>query len=348
MKKILVLCLAAALVLSLGTAAFAAGDAWGEYSMENNGYGYLTANFPSYYPADMVIPEGAQVVSDKVDAILFDGEAEVEIHPMTAAEKSDVLSAFSADTVEWAGLARMGIPAVSEGESVAAEDVFTSFDAEAIAEELAGYALLARADGFTAVRLTGLEAFPEALAEAAKALFSDAMNENGVIALFGSAADGDASAEASGEAAGDTDAQVREILTAMGLAGYLQYVQISREGAAALDQTPPPSIVVEAIEYTKPIEAGESGIILPESAKAGESFEIVAMGPTDAVSAMLRDESGENLPIEDLLKENLGDSLRFTFTVKYDAPASLPIYLYLMTTTGWETEPVASANLVVN
>ncbi len=71
------------------------------------------------------------------------------------------------------------------------------------------------------------------------------------------------------------------------------------------------------------------------------------MGPVEAVSAMLRDESGENLPIDDMLKENLGDSLRFTFTVTFDAPTSMPIYLYIMTTEGWETAPAASAQLEV-
>ena len=349
MKKILSICIAAALVLSLATAAFAAGDAWGEYSMENNGYGYLTANFPSTYPADMVIPEGAQVVSDKIDAILFNGEAEVEIEPLTDAEKQEMVTAFAASPVEWAGVSRMGIPAVSEGETIEAADVFTSFDADAIAEALAQLALLARADGHTALRLVGLEAFPEALAAAAEELFSDVMSENGVIALIGGA-DAAASDEGSGEPSaetGDTDAQVREILTAIGIAGYLQYVQISREGAAARDTTPPPSITVEAIAYEKPLEPGETAILLPDSATAGETFEVVVMGPADAVSAMLRDEAGENLPIEDMLKENLGDSMRFTFYVHFDAPVSMPVYLYFMSASGWNAEPEASADLVV-
>ena len=340
MKKILTLCLAAALVLSLGSAALAADDAWGEYSMENNGYGYLTANFPSVYPADMVIPEGEQVVLDKIDAILFDGEAEVEIEPMTDAEKQDMLDAFASEPVEWDGLARMGVPAVSEGEAVYAPDVFTSFDAEAIEAELAELALVARSEGYNALRLTGLEEFPAGLADAAEELFADAMAEGGVIALT-------ASVSASGEAASDSEAQLRELFAAIGAAGYFQYVQISREGAAARDTTPPPAIVVEALAYEKPLEPGESGIILPEEAKAGESFEVVAMASTDAVSAMLRDENGENLPIDDMLKENLGDSLRFTFVVTIDEAGTLPIYLYTMTTAGWNEEPDAAAELVV-
>ena len=334
MKKILSICLAAALVLSLGTAVFAsseAADAWGEYNMENDGYGYLTANFPSVYPADVVEGEGEQVVVEKTDAILL---------TMTDAEMQTMLDAFAAEGVEWSGLARMGIPAVYEGESVLASEVFTSFDAEAIAEELAQYALLARADGFNALRLVGLEEFPEVLAAAAEELFADAMSAGGVIALT-------ANADASGEAAADTETQLRELFAAIGAAGYLQYMQVSRDGLAALDTTPPPAIEPEAIEYEKPLEPGESAIILPDEAKAGESFEIVAMGPADAVSAMLRDESGENLPIEDMLKENLGDSLRFTFTLNFDAPASMPIYLYLMTTEGWADEPIASAQLEV-
>ena len=331
MKKILTFCLAAALVLSLGTAAFASEEGWGEYNMENDGYGYLTANFPDVYPADIVEGEGAQVVVEKTDAILL---------TMTDAEKQEMSSAFSAESVEWSGLARMGIPAVYEGESVAAADVFTSFDAEAISEALAEYALLARADGFNALRLVGLEEFPETLAEAAEELFSNALAENGVIALIDSA-------DASGEPAEDTDTQLRSIFAAIGASGYLQYMQVSRDGLAALDTTPPPSIEPEPIAYEKPLEPGEIAIVLPDEAKAGEPFEIVVMGPADVTSAMLRDESGENLPIDDMLKENLGDSLRFTFTVKYDAPASLPIYLYFMTTDGWEADPAASANLEV-
>ena len=336
MKKLITICLAAALVLSLGTAAFGSGEAWGEYNMENDGYGYLTANFPATYPADVVVGEGEQVVVEKTDAILL---------TMTDAEKQEMLSAFSSDAVEWSGLARMGIPAVYEGEPVSAEEVFTSFDAEAIAEELAQYALLARADGFNALRLVGLDAFPAALADAADALFLDAMSEGGVIALTENAgASGEA---ASGEAASDTDTQLRDIFAAIGAAGYLQYMQVSRDGLAALDTTPPPAIEPEAIEYEKPLEPGETAIVLPEEAKAGETFEIVVMAPADVTSAMLRDESGENLPLEDMLKENLGDSLRFTFYVRYDAPASLPIYLYFMTTNGWDAEPSASANLEV-
>ena len=331
MKKIITFCLAAALVLSLGTAAFASGEAWGEYNMENDGYGYLTANFPDSYPADIVEGEGEQVVIEKTDAILL---------TMTDAEKQAMASAFSADSVEWSGLSRMGIPAVYEGEPVYAEDVFTSFDAAAIAEELSQSALLARADGFNALRLVGLEAFPESLAAAAGELFSDAMADSGVIALVESAG-------ASGEAAADTGTQLREIFAAIGAAGYLQYMQVSRDGLAALDTTPPPAIEPEAIEYEKPLEPGETAIVLPDEAKAGETFEIVVMGPADVTSAMLRDESGENLPIEDMLKENLGDSLRFTFYIKYDAPASLPIYLYFMTTNGWDAEPSASADLEV-
>ena len=356
------------MVLSLGTAAFASseaasaetsapasasaaapaaaagGDAWGEYSMENNGYGYLTANFPSTYPADYVIPEGEQVVSEKIDAIMFNGEAEVSYNPLTDAEKQEMYTAFQADPVEWSGIARMGIPAVYEGESIYAPDVFTSFDTEAIEAELAEIALIARSEGFTALRITGLEEFPEAMAEAVGDLYVKAMSENGVIALFESGyGSGDASAESA-----DIDTELRNLFMAMGEAGYLQYVQVSREGAAAMDQTPPPAIEPEAIEYTKPLEAGDSGIILPESAKAGESFEIVAMGPVDVMSAMLRDEKGDNLPIDDMLKENLGDSLRFTFTVTFDAPTSEPIYLYFMTTDGWEEAPAASANLTVD
>ena len=341
MRKMLSVVLAVALVLALGTAALAAGDAWGEYNMENDGYGYLTANFPSVYPADMVIPEGSQVVSDKIDAILFDGEAEVEIQPMTAAEKQEMLTAFAAQTVAWDGLARMGVPAVYEGEPVQAGEVFTSFDAGAIGEKLAQLGLAARSEGLNALRLEGLEAFPEALADAAEELFAEVMSENGVIALF------DRAGEASGEAE-DTDTQVRYILTAMGLAGYLQYVQISREGAAARDMTPPPAIVPEAIAYEKPLEPGESAIYAPDGAKAGESFEVVAVGPADAVSAMLRDENGENLPIADMLKENLGDSQRFTFTLTLDEAGSLPVYLYIMYASGWADTPEASAVLDVN
>ena len=331
MKKIITICLAAALVLALGTAAFASSEGWGEYNMENDGYGYLTANFPDSYPADIVEGEGEQVVIEKTDAILL---------TMTDAEKQEMSAAFSAESVEWSGLARMGIPAVYEGEPVAASDVFTSFDSAAIEEELSQYALLARADGFNALRLVGLDAFPEVLADAAEELFSDAMASGGVIALVESAG-------ASGEAQVETGTQLSDLFAAIGAAGYLQYMQVSRDGLAALDTTPPPAIEPEAIEYEKPLEPGETAIVLPDEAKAGETFEIVVMGPADVTSAMLRDESGENLPIEDMLKENLGDSLRFTFYVKYDAPASLPIYLYFMTTNGWDAEPSASANLEV-
>ena len=330
-KKLFAICLAAAMVLSLGTAALASGEGWGEYNMENDGYGYLTANFPDVYPADVVEGEGEQVVVEKTDAILL---------TMTDAEKQEMSAAFSAESVEWAGLSRMGIPAVYEGETVSAADVFTSFDAEAIAAALAEYALLARADGFNALRLVGLEIFPEGLAEAAGELFSDAMADSGVIALVESAG-------ASGEASAGSGTELRDIFAAIGAAGYLQYMQVSRDGLAALDSTPPPVIEPEAIEYEKPLEPGETAIVMPDEANAGETFEIVVMGPADVTSAMLRDESGENLPIEDMLKENLGDSLRFTFYVKYDAPASLPIYLYFMTTSGWEAEPAASANLEV-
>ena len=329
MKRILTLCLAAALMLALGTAALASADPWGEYTMTNDGYGYLTANFPAVYPAAQVIPEGTQVVSDKADAILL---------TVTEAELWEMIAAFVSEPVVWGGIARMGVPAVYEGEPVFAADVFMSFDEEAIAASLSELALTARSEGANALRLVGLEAFPEPLAGAAEELFSEVMSENGVIALTGSGG-------ASGEPSGDAD--VREYLAAMGAAGYLQYMQVSRDGLAALDMTPPPVIETEAAAYERPLEPGDSGILLPESAKAGESFEIVAMTAPDAMSAMLRDENGENLPIDDMLKENLGDSLRFTFTVTFDAPVTMPIYLYTMTTAGWGAEPVASAELTV-
>ena len=331
MKKILTLCLALALALSLGTAAMASGEAWGEYTMTNDGYGYLTANFPSVYPADTVVPEGTQVVSDKTDAILL---------TMTDAEAQGMLSAFASAPVAWSGAARMGIPAVYEGEPVAAEDVFTSFDPDTIAETLTEIALSARGSGANALRLEGLDAFPAALAESASALFANVMNDSGVIALPESEAP-------SGEPSGDTEAQAREILAAMGAAGYLQFMQVSRDGSAALDMTPPPVIEPETIAYEAPLQPGDTAILLPESARAGESFEIVAVAPADAMSAMLRDENGENLNIVDMLKENLGDSVRFTFTLEYGAAAELPIYLYTMTTDGWSETPAASAVLTV-
>ena len=290
-------------------------------------------------PAETEAP--APAAGTELEVYFFKaGAADAILLTMTDAEKQGMLAAFSADPVQWSGAARMGIPAVAEGEPVPAPAVFTSFDAEEIGQTLAELALLARADGFTALRLVGLETFPEALAEAAEALFSEVMNDSGVIALREESG-------ASGEASGDTDARVHALLVSMGAAGYLTYMQVSRDGLAALDTTPPPSILVEAVAYEKPLEPGEAAILLPESARAGESFEITAFGPADAMSAMLRDENGENLPIDDMLKENLGDSLRFTFTVTFDAPVTMPVGLYFMKTTGWEAEPAASAVLTV-
>lgn len=331
MKKVLILFLAAALALSLGTAALASGEAWGEYTMTNDGYGYLTANFPAVYPAEKVVSEGTQVVSDKTDAILL---------TMTDAEIQAMISTFAAMPAAWPGAARMGIPAVTEGEPVPAADIFTSFDADGITETLTDIALSARAAGANALRLVGLDAFPDALAAAAEALFEKTMHENGVIALAGDAA-------ASGEASADAEIRAREILSAMGAAGYLQFMQVSRDGKAALDMTPPPEILPEAFEYAAEAEAGDYSIAMPGSAKVGESFEIIVTAPADVMSAMLRDENGENLDITDMLKENLGDSLRFTFTLEFDAAAELPIYLYTMTTAGWSETPAASALLTV-
>ena len=331
MKRVLSLCLAAVLALSLSATVFASEDVWGEYTMTNDGYGYLTANFPAVYPAEKVVAEGTQVVSDKTDAILL---------TMTETEKQSMVSAFAAYPVVWSGAARMGIPAVAEGEPVAAEAVFTSFDPEQIAQSLTELALSARAAGANALRLEGLELFPEALAESAAALFEATMNENGIIAL-------NAERSASYEPSADLEARAREILTSMGAAGYLQFMQVSRDGQAALDMTPPTEIVAETIEYKAAAEPGEYSITLPESAKAGQSFEIVVTAPADVMSAMLRDENGENLNILDMLKENLGDSLRFTFTLQYDAALELPIYLYTMTTAGWGDAPETSAVLTV-
>lgn len=344
MKKFFAVCLAAAMMLALGTAALAAsGEGWGEYSMVNDGYGYLTANFPAVYPADEVVGEGTQVVSDKTDAILL---------TMTEGEMAEMLRAFSRPVVIWDGCARMGIPAVREGAAIDAAAIFTSFDALSLAEELTPLALKARAEGCNALRLVGLDAFPAALAEAAGELFAQVMNENGVIALVEeAAASGEPSVEPSGEPSGepfvDVSGEARECLAAMGAAGYLQYMQISRDGTAALDTMPPPVIEPEALDYSAPIEAGDTAIVLPENAAAGERFEIVAYAPAEAMSAMLRDEAGENLPIADMLKENLGDGVRFTFTLAFDAPVTMPVYLYTMTTAGWSSEAIANAILEV-
>ena len=363
MKKILSLCLAAAFVFLLGTAALASeAEGWGEYNMVNDGYGYLTANFPESYPADQVEREGTQVVSDKADAILL---------TVTEEETVAMIAAFASAKIEWQGIARMGIPAVAEGEPVNAAEVFTSFDEAAIAETLSELAMIARSQGCTLLRLTGLESFSETLAASAEEMFKEVMADCCVIAVIGEAAEaaaeapvadasGEMNADASGEmtteASGEMTAEAaapaggdaREILMAIGLGGYLRYMQVSRDGLAALDTDAPPQIVVEPIEYDAPVEPGGYAINLPSDAKAGEALEIVVTAPVDIISAMLRDENGENLPVDDMLKENMGKYLRFTYIITFEEAGSVPMSLYTMTTTGWSTEAAATAVLEVN
>ncbi len=134
LKKLLSLALALVMVLSLGTAALAssepsaepAGDAsaepaaevdeWGEFEIIDDGFGNLTANFPSVYPSEYLTIEDDETIHAKVEAIL---------KTLTEDEKLKMLSGDGAvgtltydsdrpfTTGYWKGCARVGVPVVT-------------------------------------------------------------------------------------------------------------------------------------------------------------------------------------------------------------------------------------------
>ena len=114
LKKILSIVLSALLfssMLVIGSTVSAADPVEDddEYHIYNDGYGYLTANFPSEYPEEYI-----QDPDDLTDDEIWE-KVEAVLNTLTLDEKIDMLagggeSGYSYGTGTWRGAARVGIP----------------------------------------------------------------------------------------------------------------------------------------------------------------------------------------------------------------------------------------------
>ena len=99
------------------------GKDWGEYKMDNDGYGYLTANFPDQFTSEYIIEENSVSVVQKTEALML---------TLNEEEKKELLQADG----YWRGIPRVGIPEIvfyeAENKTPApgAASVFASYDEE--------------------------------------------------------------------------------------------------------------------------------------------------------------------------------------------------------------------------
>ena len=146
LKKFLCLAVALAMLLSLGITAFGSSeepaaeeaaeaspeaaeveaqpieaapaevDEWGAFEIIDDGFGNLSANFPSIYPEEYLVIEDAETIQAKVEAILKTLTLEEKIGMLSGDGAVGTLT-FDSDrpytTGYWKGCARVGVPVVT-------------------------------------------------------------------------------------------------------------------------------------------------------------------------------------------------------------------------------------------
>lgn len=96
------------------------------------------------------------------------------------------------------------------------------------------------------------------------------------------------------------------------------------------------------------VKAGASvNAEVQESAKAGEVFRVIIETPADVIGLELKDQNGSAFQVSDVLKENLGESIRFTYYIQADEKGTAQIQIYTKTTEGTGTEPDAVLEIVI-
>lgn len=231
--------LAAATVQQTVVFAQNAEKDWGEYKIENDGYGYLTANFPDKFTSEYIIIENDVSTTQKVEALML---------TLTEDEKKDLLEADG----YWKGIPRVGIPEIvfyqqEDGNETPAPGIASaqaSFDETSAQVYGTAAAAAVKASGANAVLLESTDdgnTENDFLQETMEDNVKSSLEQNGVITgiskKFCTQTPEDMSSEEIEEAAAD-------ILYQIGKAGYLGMVQISRDGLAAIDSDAPDVIAL--------------------------------------------------------------------------------------------------------
>lgn len=229
------------------------GKDWGEYKIDNDGYGYLTANFPDQFTSEYIIEENSVSVSQKTEALML---------TLNEEEKKELLQADG----YWRGIPRVGIPEIvfyeAEYKTPApgAESVYASYDEENATAYGKAAAESVKASGANAIVLDDLKEGTEknnVPDEKMETVLENALNKNGVIVGISKKFCEKNVDEMSQE---EIDAAVSDILNQIGEAGYFGMVQISRDGKVAVDADAP-DVVKLVLDGEKDLEAEKASAI---------------------------------------------------------------------------------------
>lgn len=220
----------AAAVGSMPVLAEELGKDWGEYKIDNDGYGYLTANFPDQFISEYIIEENSVSVSQKTEALML---------TLNEEEKKELLQADG----YWRGIPRVGIPEIvfyeEENKTPAPGigSVYASYDEENAAVYGKTAAETVKSSGANAIAIDDLKLEDQnAPNETMENAVISNLNQHGVITGLSKKFCDKNVEEMSQE---EIDAAVSDLLTRIGEAGYFGMVQISRDGKAAVDSDAP-------------------------------------------------------------------------------------------------------------
>jgi len=333
LHKILLTGLTVSLALAASIAAGAESNKdWGSYNVENNGYGYLTANFPDTFTSDFFVTENSTSISQKVEALLL---------TMTQEEKIGLIEAEG----DWAGTPRLGIPQVSAyipqdtdevlSQALMTAATYSSRDvgifAQLLAEEIenSGANLLQisfeqitdESEGGNSAETFGSD---KCLAQTLGAALSDLLSQYHVISNSAWHAE-----NSDGMTDEEIDAAAAARLTAIGNAGYLGMVQISRDGKAAIDSDAP-----DRIRLSVPFETEnavgqrtllEDGAVLLKNEdgtlplKDSDGAEVVIVGRTEG-SELIQNDAKK---LEDGLLKAEEEGKKYVLVIENSQPVDI-------------------------
>ena len=107
----------------------------------------------------------------------------------------------------------------------------------------------------------------------------------------------------------------------------------------------------ETVEAEVEIKAAKSGVSLqaeaPQSAEAGEPFDVKVNTPINVISLQMMDAEGNVYQPVDVLKENMGDSIQFTYTLKIDQAGKAQINIFTTTPEGLSESAAAQVEVEI-
>lgn len=347
-KKVLGSILSISLLLApAGTQVFAGEKDWGEYQIENDGYGYLTANFPAEYTSDYIIIENEVSIAQKVEALLL---------TMTREEKISLVSS----TDGWNGVPRCGIPEIkpySTGQEdqdpgiFCAASAFSTGNAEEYGTLLAEEA---KAAGANMLQKDWSIVGDALLAETLKTAAAGAAQSDGVISGLNWMG---ASVNAEEMTDEELDAAAAELLTEIGRAGYLGMVQISRDGLVAVDADAPDVISLALSADANQTEQAksliENGAVLLKNEdntlplKDGEEAAVIYVAETEE-GALTEEQSAQ---IAENLETAKQDGKKAVMVLETETPVDISEFsedcdaVLQIWTSGEEAEAAVSAIL---